>query len=85
MLLSSQHEDGKDELGGQEHLDEKALNYYRVPSQSCSNVQVAREHTLDETSCSHTTKDLGDEQQATTNPEQCTDPAHAEGDLYRQD
>jgi hypothetical protein len=81
VLLSSQHEDSKDELGSQEHLDKKPLDYSRVSSKSGSNVEVTWKHTLHEAGSGDPAKDLSDEQQATSYPGQCTDQTHAESDL----
>jgi hypothetical protein len=68
MLLSCQHEDGEYKLGGQEHFDEKALDYTCAPTESGLNVQFTWEHALNQTGRSHTAKELGDEQEATTDP-----------------
>jgi hypothetical protein len=68
VLLGCQHKDREDQLGSKEHLNEETLCNAGVSAESGSNVQVTWKHALDQTSSSHTTKDLRDEQEATTDP-----------------
>ena len=81
MLLSCQHEDSKDKLGGQKHLDEETLNDRGVTTEGGAHVDLAlvREHASDQSSRSNTTHNLNDEQKTATNPGQCANQAHTKG------
>lgn len=80
VLLGSQHEDGKDKLSGQEHLDEESLHYSRASTKCCLYRQRSREHAGDECCRSYATENLNNKQQDTTKPGNGTDKAHANGD-----
>jgi len=60
VLLSCQHEDSEDKLGSQEHLNEKTL-CDRGTATKCGayvDFTLVRKHASNESSSSHTTKDL---------------------------
>jgi hypothetical protein len=63
VLFSCQHEDGEDELGGQEHLNEESLRDRGTATKCGAYVDftLVREHARNEGSSSHTTKDLHEE------------------------
>jgi hypothetical protein len=82
VLLSCQHKDGEDQLGSKEHLNEETLRNAGASTESSPNVKVTRKHALDQASRSHTTKNLSDEQKATTDPGEGTNQTHSECDLY---
>lgn len=80
MLLGRKHEDGEDQFGGEEHLDEKTLHDRGATTKRGLDGERAGKHAGDEGGGRHASKKLDDEQQDTSEPGQGTDQAHAEGD-----
>lgn len=80
MLLCSQHENRKDKLSSQEHLNEETLRDTGAASKSRAHIQITREHAANKTSSSKTAQDLSEEQKCATNPRKRSNKAHANRD-----
>jgi len=80
VLLCSQHENGKDKLSSQEHLNEETLCNRGTSSECSAYIQATRKHALDEGRSSNATKNLSDEQKCATEPRKSSNKAHAKGD-----
>ena len=63
VLLGRQHEDGEDELGREEHLDEETLSYARASGQPRPHREGPWEQRHDDSRRSYGGYDLGYEQQ----------------------
>lgn len=61
VLLRRQHEDRKDQLRGQKHFDKEALYDTGTAAQRRLCSERAREHTADERSSGHPSKNLSSE------------------------
>lgn len=59
MLLGREHEDGKDELGGEEHLDEEALRYGGAAAEGGADGEGAGEKGGDDGGGGDAAEELG--------------------------
>lgn len=80
MLLGRKHEDGEDQLSGQEHLNEETLCDGRASPQCCLDVQGPRKQTGHDGGGAHACHHLSDEEQSPSYVWQCPNQAHAQGD-----
>ena len=80
MLLGRKHEDGEDQLSGQEHLNEETLGDGCASPQGCLHVQGPREQTGHDGGGAHACQHLRYEEQSPSCVWQCPNQAHAQGD-----
>lgn len=82
MLLGSQHEDGEDELGGKEHLDEEATHNGGAAAKGSLDVEWPWKETSNYARGGHGAEDLGYEDEAGTCPGDGANEGHADRDCW---
>lgn len=81
VLLSGKHEDGKDELGGEEHFDEQAADNGGAAAEGGADALWAGEEGRDDAGGGDGAQQLGDDDHDATNPGNSADQTHAESNL----
>lgn len=80
VLLNSHHEDGQDEDGGGEHLDEEAAGDAGVGTQRGAGLELSGEESGQHPRGGHSAQELGDEDDDGTDGANGADQDQAQGD-----
>ncbi len=83
MLLRGEHDDDKDELRGEEHLDEETPRYARAPTKRGGDRHGAREASRGHGSGANAAYELGKDDDQRADQWEAPDEEEGECDLFQ--